>query len=482
MNKRSKFPFPLNEKNSHCLYPCNVMMLRRVYLVSFLAISMAVNAQQQTFDITSFTAPEGWNKQNSESAVQFSSEDKTKGSFCMITLMKAIPGTANAKENFTAAWEAVVKEMVTVSEAPEMLAPVTENDWEVHTGYAPFENDGSKGVVMLVNSTGYEKMVNIIIVTNSDIYEKKITGFLESVSLKKMTVTGKKPVSNTLTSSTDAGAKKDGFAFNTTNFDDGWNSTVQEDWVEVTKGNIKVLIHYPNKNADAYNSVVLEGLKNAWNILVAPRYSSASNFEFKPITGWQSIEFGEADMVEKSTGKNVHVVLFKYNYSNGSGKYMEFITPDKQSFEQEFGAYQQQSFGWEKMEKMVNYNKFAVAATDLKGNWTNDFSGLVQYVNANTGANAGANTHASNQSFQFLPGNSYNWDIAVASGYVGSIKFQSRKSAGKFSVPNNWQINFTDIEGKPKQYNAYFSCIKGARILWLQDKSYGDYSGFGKAK
>ena len=36
-----------------------------------------------------------------------------------------------------------------------------------------------------------------------------------------------------------------GVAFTTTNFDDGWTSTVHEDWVEVTKGNIKVLIHYP---------------------------------------------------------------------------------------------------------------------------------------------------------------------------------------------------------------------------------------------
>ena len=35
------------------------------------------------------------------------------------------------------------------------------------------------------------------------------------------------------------------FAFTTTNFDDGWTSTAKEDWVEVTKANIKVLIHYP---------------------------------------------------------------------------------------------------------------------------------------------------------------------------------------------------------------------------------------------
>jgi hypothetical protein len=264
-----------------------------------------------------------------------------------------------------------------------------------------------------------------------------------------------------------------GFSFTTTNFDDGWTSTVQEDWVEVTKENTKVLIHYPNKNADVYNSVLMDGLKNAWNVLVAPRYSSAGNFEFKPITGWQSIEFAEADAVEKNTGKAAHVVLFKINYSSGNGKYLEFITPDKISFEKEFGAYHQESYGWEKMEKMANYNKFAVAASDLKGKWTSNFTGMTQYVNANTGASAGADTHASNENFEFAANNTYKWDLGVASGFVGNIKFQSVKSTGKFSLPNNWQIYFSDIEGKPKTYNVQFVCIKGARVLWIGETGFG---------
>ncbi|MDZ7650959.1 MAG: hypothetical protein U5K54_29605 [Cytophagales bacterium] len=273
------------------------------------------------------------------------------------------------------------------------------------------------------------------------------------------------------------------FAFTSTNFDDGWVSTVQEDWVQVAKGTIKVLIHYPNKNADVYNSVLMDGLKNAWNILVAPKYSSASNFEFKPITSWQSIEFAEADAVEKTTGKSVHVALFKMNYSNGSGKYLEFIIPDKKTYEQEFGPYHETSYGWEKVEAMANYNKFAVATSDLIGKWTNNYSGTLQYVNAYTGANAGMDTHASTQNFEFGPRNTYNWDLSVASGMVGNIKFQNVKSTGTFSMPNNWQINFSDLEGKPKTYNAFFSCIKGFRILMLEDAGYPTgYTGYGKVE
>jgi hypothetical protein len=96
--------------------------------------------------------------------------------------------------------------------------------------------------------------------------------------------------------------------------------------VEVTKGSIKVLIHYPNKSADAYNSVLKEEDYNAWNVLVAPRYSNMSNFEWKSIQSWQSISFMQGDATENATGKTVHIVLFKQHYSNGSGAYLEFVT------------------------------------------------------------------------------------------------------------------------------------------------------------
>ncbi len=269
-----------------------------------------------------------------------------------------------------------------------------------------------------------------------------------------------------------------GFAFNTTNFDDGWTAVEQSDWVEVTKSNIKVLIHYPNKKADEYNTDLLDGLKNAWNVLVVSRYNNIANLEFKPLHSWQSIEFAEADAVEKSTGKKVHLVLFKKNFSGGNGRWLEFITTDKNSFEREFGPYNNEasSSSWDKLANMAGYNKFAVSATDLKGKWTSNFTGMQMYVNAYTGASAGADTHASNETFEFGAGNTYKWNLGVASGFVGNIKFQSAKGAGKFSVPNNWQVKFSDIEGKPRTYNASFTCIKGARVLWLDD------TGFGKAE
>jgi hypothetical protein len=623
--------------------PNKIRHMKKSYFFLILSISLvnllgptAMFAQQETFDLATFSAPKGWKKGASENAVQFTKEETAKGTYCAITLFRSVPGSTNAKNNFDAAWGTIVKETVPVSVAPTMQPAVAEDGWEVQSGYASFESDGAKGVVVLVTSSGFEKMVNAMILTNTDVYEKNISDFLGSISLKKPEVTNLQPATgnnanasvvgtwgisttvasyynvhlnegsiitqytfkangtysfyiktfryqldkllltretgsyqisgNTITvvpqkSVVESWTRKDGtdnwgklltsqkkelekttyqfytkdfgsgmvlvlqagkatkrdgafnnsdkdawfypsksavefiklpggeekitqtinenapqkatggYTYATTNFDDGWVATDQPDWVQVNKGITRVLIHYPNKKADAYNSVVLDGLKNAWNILVAPKYSTISNLLFRPVGGWQTIEFAEADAVEK-TGKPVYVVLFKMNYSNGSGKYLEFITPDKSSFEQEFGAYHANTYGWEKMESMANYNKFAIAASDLKGKWSSDFSGAIQYVNANTGLDAGMDTHASAEDFQLGPGNNYKWDLGVASGAVGNIKFQSVKSSGAFSVSGTWKINFSDIGGKPRAYDAYFSCIKGLRILWLDNRPF----------
>jgi hypothetical protein len=279
-------------------------------------------------------------------------------------------------------------------------------------------------------------------------------------------------------------AARSAFTFSISNFDDGWTSTVQEDWVVVEKGQMKVLIHYPTTKIDVSSMDYKTISSNAWNALVAPRYSNLNNFVLLSGTSdYEKPHFVTADVTDNKTGRKVHVALFK----KGNSGWIEFITPDKNSFVQAFGIdinkvdyYNTETAAWDPLKKMVDYNKFAVAAADLKGKWTSNFSGMTQYVNIYTGADAGASSHSSTESFQFT-GNTYHWELVAASGMVGNLKFAGAKSAGTHSVPNNWQIHFSDLEGKPKTYNAFFSCLKGARLLWLEDSAYATgYTAYGK--
>lgn len=453
----------------------SIKMKTAAIILFLFAISPAFAQQKTTFDIATYTVPSGWKEtKKTKDVVSYAITNNSKGTYCQIAIFASTVSKGNITADFESEWQELVVKPYNPTKRPELIPKQFDDGWEVQAGVAPFTFNGGQSIAMLATMSGYERCISLVMASNTEAYQNDVTRLMESVVLQKPAITKTETASSPVKNNTNpTPPAKTNFAFNTTTFDNGWTSTVQEDWVQVEKGNIKVLLHYPNKTADEYNSSVIDGLKTAWNTLVAPRYSSGSNFNFISGRGWQVAEFGEADLVEKRTGKSVHVVLFKKNYSNGSGKYMEVISNDKKSFEAEFGAFDVDASSWDNLENMVTYNKFAVAASDLKGKWTNDFTGTLQYVNAYTGASAGMDTHASKEHFEFLPGNTYKWDLTVASGMVGNIKFQSVKSNGKFSLPNNWQVSFSDLEGKPKTYEAHFTCVKGTRILWLGDTGYG---------
>jgi len=461
--------------------------MKKIILVVLLnAVAFFSFAQQQTFDLATYIAPKGWKKEQTANAVQFAKEDAAKGTYCTITLVKSIPAGGSSKANFDAAWETLVKEMVTVSSTPEMQDPVSENGWEAQSGYAPFESNGSKGVALLVTSSGYEKMINLIALTNTDVYEKELTDFIGSINLAKPSGSNNNSLGKIgiVASPQKTQAINSGFAFNTTNFDDGWTSTVQNDWVEVTKGGSKIFIHYP-RNETTFPSDPEPLTVAVWNILVAPRYSNLKNFKTAYISTYNRPYLGMGSATENSTGRQVFIVL----YRQGETGWIEFVEASKNSFIQQY-KFDPETIRWDSetdllkpLEKMASYNKFAVAASDFKGTWTSDFTGIQQLYNIYTGNSAGMNIHQSNQTFQFGAGNTYNWSLAAVNGTVGNTKFVSVKSFGKFSVPNNWQVRFSDMEGKPKLYDVFFTCIKGARLMKMNDavsKGSGMYTVFGK--
>ena len=455
-------------------------------IVCFLSLSANSFAQAtETFDIATFQSPKGWNKQAGPDSVQFAIEDK--GNYCLIMLFKSVPGLSSPKENFDAAWSTIVKETVTASNAPQMFPADTKGEWQLAGGFAPFEKNGEKGVAVLYTATGFGKMVNALVLTNTQAYEAATTAFLGSISFKKPAGASQPPIGAAQTGKSilpQPTARKSSFKFSTSNFDDGWTSTEQEDWVEAVKGQIKVLIHYPK--AGTIFPADPEPLTNAaWDILVAPRYSSLKNYKTAYISTYNRPYLGMGYAAERASGKQVFVLLFR----QGDTGWLEFIAPDKNSFIQQF-KFDPETIRWDSesdllkpLVQMVNYNKFAVAESDFNGTWTSDFTGVQQLYSVYTGNYAGMNINQSNEEFVFGAGNSYSWKLLVVSGMVGNTKYANVKSAGKFSVTNNWQIHFSNIETGPRTYNAHWSCIKGARLLHLLDaKSPGSgiYTVFGK--
>jgi hypothetical protein len=449
----------------------------KLFLLFFavLAFSKCGQSQTESYDLVTFTPPKGWKKEMKGSLVQYSSTNAKTGAFGLIAIYKGTDSKGDVDDDFKADWQEFIVKPWQATNAP-VLEEIQESDgWKIRGGSGQFTFSNATVNAVLVTATGYGKSVSIVMLTNSQEYQPQLTGLLSSVTLQKPAGNNNSSSSSQQVATTDPGqtvapaaAIKTGFAFNTTNFDDGWTSTIQEDWVQVTKGNVKVLLHYPTPKTKNVGADVKQLTKLAWDVLVAPRYSNLRNFVVNYNMSYEAGNLGAATVNDNASGQDVYVVLF----SQGSTGWMEVICPDKNTFIQTFGFGEDFNYNahndlFTSLAKLAGYNRFAVAASDLTGKWTTSFTGLTQYVNAYTGMSAGATSYSSAQEYVFGAGNTYKWQIDVASGVVGNAKFQNARSNGKFSLPSNWEVHFSDMEGKPKTYPAHFSCIKGARVLWL---------------
>lgn len=449
-------------------------MKKITVIASIIFLNSCSHSQSKHFDILSFPAPAKFLLKEQKQRMVF--ELKEGNSFCQVQLWPAQQGSSDPQANFKTDWDYFAGKQYHIG-WPKDQQTEKQNGWDVVTGVGVAEVDEARFYVSVSTFTQGDISWCAITQFNDEKYTADIDNFFASIKAdaKKFVRRNNQPVVNNNTAVNNNTPVSNGFMFTRTNFDDGWVAIPKEDWVEATKGNIKIYIHYPNKAADEYNPDGDAALKKAWDILVAPRYSNATNMFFKSGYRFESTpNYGAAEMTDNATGKRVYVVFYQRTYYGSNNKYVEIIAPSKAAFEQQFGNYDvnKQNKTWDALNNLQDYNKFAVAATDLTGTWTTDFGAAISYVYVATGLSAGMDTHSSSESFQIFKGNKYKWSLSVASGQVGNIQFQGRESTGTVTVPDNWHVQFSDIEGKPRKYEAMFSCIKGLRILWLDGKPF----------
>jgi hypothetical protein len=462
--------------------------MKKIILFCFCLSTLTSIAQQQTYDLITFTPPKGWKKKSDiANAISYSTTDNVKRTWAQIGIIKSTTSKGSIDADFENEWkELVVKpyKQYGITEQPLAIDTQTFNGWKLRTGLGKFVFNKDTSIVLLNTFSDGQRCASLTMMSNTKAYGEILDKFLASVNLPNPgTAQHQNNVNNSITSATITNTN---FKFNTSNFDDGWTSTVQEDWVEVTKGSMKVLLHYP-KEGTIFPADPDVLTTTAWNILVAPRYSNLKNYKTTYITTYDRPYLGMGYATEKATGKNVFIVFFR----QGQSGWLEFVAPDKNSFIQQF-KFDPETIKWDSnsdlmipLINMTGYNKFAVAASDLKGKWTSDFTGIQQLYNVYTGQYAGMNINQSNEEFVFGAGNSYNWKLLAVNGMVGNAKYTEVKSSGQFNVPNNWQIYFSRIETGPRTFHAFWSCIKGARVLNLLDANAsgsGIYTKYGLAK
>ncbi len=450
-------------------------------LLVVLVCHLRAVAQAQTYDLVTYTPPKGWTKAEQGNIRHYQVVNNSKGTWARISLVKSTASKGKPEDDFSSEWDVLAVKMYGV--APEPLGRDTQiiNGWTSYTGLCRFRNKKDT-VSMLVNTfSNGQRCFSLLLQSNTTAYGPAMDAFLASLQIPAATTSAPpKQDSPAPAVKPAAGTAGGGWQFSTTSFEDGWTSSVKEDWVEATRGKIRVLLHYPRAEDQKYYAQYAERVQTFWNLLIAPRYSNLREYQSPPYSNdWQPGYFAAGWLTDKATGKDVWVALF----SQGKSGWMEVIAPDKQTFVEQFGVDRpDQNFDdWKRLSARAGRNRFAVGEQDLNGLWTNSFTSSSDYYSVYTGFYAGSTNYGARENFTFGPNRTYQWEIwATQSASGAGSRTDHAKSAGTWRLSGNWQIAFPDIQGRPKTYQAYFSCFKGGRLLWLQPVGTEGYTAFGK--
>ena len=268
--------------------------------------------------------------------------------------------------------------------------------------------------------------------------------------------------SQTITQSSNGSS---GISISTTNFDDGWMATPQADWVQLTKNNIAVYLHFALTLPDELVSGDGDPILNYfWNLLIVPRYTITQvlKMPFDPYA-YKRTSFMEATATDNNTGQQVFLA-FRIMIDNGIASCIEIKTTTKNEYVLEFPNLN-------KVAAMSGYNRFAISSTDIPGKWVESKGGFAQYYNVYNGNYAGMNAVSIQSQLTIGTDGQLLLEHKGAGGMVGNQQFFSEKYNGPYTL-TNWDISFTDQSGKQTSYHAFYQAVKNGRILYLQNKQY----------
>lgn len=263
------------------------------------------------------------------------------------------------------------------------------------------------------------------------------------------------------TTSSTATTDNSGFTYSTINFDDGWTSTIEGDWVKVAKGNIQVLLYFPIQITDEIRATNLEMRDYFWNSLIVPNYTIKTAYPLNESLTYFKVHFTEGEATDKS-GRPVYLALTVL-VNSGIASPVLAIAPDKNTYYQQFPEPKN-------LGSMTGYNRFAVGVKDVVGNWSASSGSSVSLYNTYTGNYAGMNYAQSTDSFTFNGDGTYSSKHAGASSVYGNNTVYQQEYKGKLTL-TNWDMSLTNRwKDATENFNIWFEVVRGGRILHLQDK------------
>ena len=464
----------------------------RISLVLLFMIGFIYSNGQtaEHFDIVLYTAPSGWIKESGNDFVAFTINNNANKEYARILIFKSLPGTGNVNTDFDTEWKELVQANYQTGEFTQTNVSDYKDGWVSKIGVAPFKHQNASHAALLLTQMKGQTKMSFVFISNTTAYETVFEDFGSSLvfegsqavqTQENKPLRNEPPVTNQSASSQAAQEKQtavlssSGFTYSTSNFDDGWTATVQQEWVLVEKENARVYLYYAVPyNADNFSGTGVMDRDYYWDNYVAPQfktttkqYNDAGEFisSFLP----KYVEGLGSDLV---SGRQAFIAM-TLTVTPNAAQLTVASYPDEESFRQAFPKANDKFVS--DLANMNRYNKFAVSASDITGTWQSGGSQMTQWYDAVTGNYAGATIASSSATFHFYSNGSYTSIHNGATGAVGAMNTFQQEYKGNINV-TNWHIVLTNqYQGQTNTFDAHFQAVKGGRLLYMNNRAGSEY-------
>src|SRR5690349_14654868 len=108
--------------------------MKKIFFLCFLISSATlVFAQKQTFDLVSFTAPEGWTKEEKPNVVVYTIIDKKNNTWCQIGVYKSTASKGNIEDDLQSEWNEMAVKPYGITDTMQATETQEADGWKIKT-------------------------------------------------------------------------------------------------------------------------------------------------------------------------------------------------------------------------------------------------------------------------------------------------------------------------------------------------------------
>lgn len=155
-------------------------MNRLFFLIMLTSFATFVSAQKQTFDIATFTTPNGWTEKQEEDKISYSRIDG--GSWAQMAIYKSSASSGNIESDFDKDWNELVAGNKTIS-SPEKTKPKTAEGWTVMSGSGIWQYNGTNVATILTTYSNGQTCISILCNATAKPYLKEYKELIVSLDL-----------------------------------------------------------------------------------------------------------------------------------------------------------------------------------------------------------------------------------------------------------------------------------------------------------